>query len=125
MKKLLLLCWMIIMPVCGCTINYETYKASLILKQNSDGTYTRRFNSATCDSTVEVYYLDLKNKNGETIIGDSTYIKCGDVDIIIDAGEKNPGSYTVVPFLKEKVTDRIPVQSGRFLTAAKHGMNQS
>lgn len=86
----------------GCTIIYEN---SSPLIKNEDNTYTYKLSNTTCDN-LEVYYLDLKNNNNETKIGDSTYIKCNNIDIIIDAGTKNVGSSTVVPFLKEKVTDK-------------------
>lgn len=76
------------------------------LTKNSDGTYTKTFTTSSCNN-LEVYYLDLKGNDGETKIGDSTYIKCNNIDIVIDAGIKNVGSTTVVPFLKEKVTDKI------------------
>lgn len=108
MKKLLLSLILCIIPISGCTINYSNFKLNnnKPLIQNPDGTYTKNFLDNTC-SNVEVYYLDLKDDKGETKIGDSTYIKCGNVDIVIDAGIKNVGSNTVVPFLKEKVTDKI------------------
>lgn len=85
--------------------NEEPLSDSSLVK-NNDGTYTKILSSSTCDN-LEVYYLDLKGNDNETKIGDSTYIKCGNVDIVIDAGIKNAGSTTVVPFLKEKVTDKI------------------
>lgn len=77
--------------------------ASLI--KNNDGTYNKILSSSSCDN-LEVYYLDLKGDDNETKIGDSTYIKCNNIDIVIDAGIKNVGSNTVVPFLKDKVTDK-------------------
>lgn len=80
----------------GCSIIYP--------QENNDPT-TKILSTNTC-SNLEVYYIDLKNANDETVIGDSTYIKCGDIDIVIDAGKQNPGSNTVVPFLKEHVTDK-------------------
>lgn len=86
----------------GCTIIYED---SSPLTRNEDGTYTQKLSNIACNN-LEVYYLDLKNNNNETKIGDSTYIKCNDIDIVIDAGTKGVGSATVVPFLKEKVTDK-------------------
>jgi len=76
------------------------------LTKNTDGTYTKTFIDNTCNN-IDVYYIDLKDDEGETKIGDSTFIKCGNIDIVIDAGIKNVGSNTVVPFLKEKVTDKI------------------
>ena len=110
MKKLLLcLLMFIVTPITGCTIDYSNFQRNdieLPLVQNQDGTYTKNFLDSTC-SNVDVYYIDLKDNNNETKIGDSTYIKCGNVDIVIDAGIKNVGSNSVVPFLKEKVTDKI------------------
>ena len=88
----------------GCTIIYNDNASTLI--KNPDGTYTKKLSNSSCNN-LEVYYLDLKANDGETKIGDSTYIKCDNVDIVIDAGIKNVGSTTVVPFLKEKVTDKI------------------
>lgn len=92
----------------GCTINYSNFKnnTNQPLVENQDGTYTKNFLDNTC-TDIDVYYLDLKDDENETKIGDSTYIKCGNIDIVIDAGVKNVGSNTVVPFLKEKVTDKI------------------
>lgn len=84
----------------GDVINDDT------LVKNNDGTYSKILSETEC-SNVEVYYIDLKGNDGETKIGDSTYIKCNNVDIVIDAGIKNVGSTTVVPFLKEKVTDKV------------------
>ncbi len=109
MKKFLLcLLMLIVTPISGCTIDYSNFKKSdpnVPLVQNPDGTYTKNFLDSSC-SNIDVYYLDLQDDKHETKIGDSTYIKCGNVDILIDAGVKNVGSNTVVPFLKEKVTDK-------------------
>lgn len=105
MKKIFCLLTILIAALNGCTIEYSTSSSNNTLIQNNDGTYTKVLSPSSC-SDLEVYYLDLKNDNNETKIGDSTYIKCGNVDIVIDAGKKNPGSNTVVPFLKEKVTDK-------------------
>ena len=78
---------------------------SIIYPNKNDDPTTKILSNTTCNN-LEVYYLDLKNANNETVIGDSTYIKCGDIDILIDAGKQNPGSNTVVPFLKDHVTDK-------------------
>lgn len=88
----------------GCNIIYPDNSSTLI--KNIDGTYTKKLSNSSCNN-LEVYYLDLKANDNETKIGDSTYIKCDNVDIVIDAGIKNVGSTTIVPFLKEKVTDKI------------------
>jgi len=76
------------------------------LVKNSDGTYSKILSNDSC-TNLEVYFIDLKGNDNETKIGDSTYIKCNNIDIVIDAGIKNVGSATVVPFLKEKVTDKV------------------
>lgn len=106
MKKIICLITLLISTLSGCTIDY-TYKKTEdnTIIQNNDGSYTKILSSNSC-TNLEVYYLDLKNDQNITKIGDSTYIKCNDIDIIIDAGKKNAGSTTVVPFLKEKVTDK-------------------
>lgn len=110
MKKFLLcLLMLMVTPITGCTIDYSNFQKSdpnVPFVQNPDGTYTKNFLDASC-SNIDVYYLDLQDDKNETKIGDSTFIKCGNIDIVIDAGIKNVGSNTVVPFLKEKVTDKI------------------
>ena len=108
MKKYLLALLLCCIPLTGCTIDYSDFRKenNKPLVQNTDGTYTKNFLDNTCNN-IEVYYLDLKDDKGETKIGDSTYIKCGNTDIVIDAGIKNVGSNTVVPFLKEKVIDKV------------------
>ena len=107
MKKYLLALLLCCIPLTGCTIDYSDYRAenNKPLVQNPDGTYTKNFLDNTCNN-IDVYYIDLKDDKGESKIGDSTYIKCGNIDILIDAGVKNVGTNTVVPFLKEKVTDK-------------------
>ena len=107
MKKYLLSLLLCCIPFTGCTIDYSNFikENNKPLVQNADGTYTKNFLDNTCNN-IEVYYIDLKDDEGETKIGDSTYIKCGNIDIVIDAGIKNVGSNTVVPFLKDKVTDK-------------------
>ncbi len=59
----------------------------------------------TENQNLEVTYFQLENSNSKIQCGDATYIKIGDIDIIIDAGEKRIGSDIVVPFLKEHVKD--------------------
>lgn len=106
MKKIFCLITLLIACLSGCTIDYSSSTTNKTLTQNNDGTYTKQLSSQAC-TNLEVYYLDLKANDSQTKIGDSTYIKCNDIDIVIDAGIKNVGSTTVVPFLKEKVTDKV------------------
>lgn len=108
MRKLGLILLTLLFFISGCTIDYSEFRSSrntTSITKNSDGTYTKNFFDSSCKN-IDVYYIDLKDDQNETKIGDSTYIKCGDIDIVIDAGVKNVGSNTVVPFLKEKVTDK-------------------
>lgn len=50
---------------------------------------------------MSINFLELGNYN----TGDCTYIKAGDVDILIDAGSKTSSTETVVNYLKDHVDD--------------------
>lgn len=56
---------------------------------------------------LKVTFLELLDDKKEGKIGDSIYIEYGDVDILIDAGDKNEGSNTVVPFIEKHCEDDI------------------
>ncbi len=60
----------------------------------------------TVQSELKVTFFELYGSSGPQV-GDSLLIECGDVDILIDAGEKASGSKTVVPFLQEHVEDKV------------------
>lgn len=64
-------------------------------------------NENTEAPTLTVTFLELLDNKGKGQIGDSVFIECGDVDILIDAGDKNEGSNTVVPFIEEHVSDDV------------------
>lgn len=51
---------------------------------------------------LEIHFLELGN--GYT--GDSCYIKCGDVDILVDAGSRTSSSTTIANYLDTQVTDK-------------------
>lgn len=51
---------------------------------------------------LEMHFLELGN--GHT--GDSCYIKCGDVDILVDAGSRTSSSTTIANYLDTQVTDQ-------------------
>lgn len=51
---------------------------------------------------LEMHFLELGN--GYT--GDSCYIKCGDVDILVDAGSRTSSSTTIANYLDSQVTDK-------------------
>lgn len=59
------------------------------------------------DDELKVTFLELLDDKKEGKIGDSIYIEYGDVDILIDAGDKNEGSNTVVPFIENHCEDDI------------------
>lgn len=56
---------------------------------------------------VKVTFLELFGSTNNSQIGDAIFIECGDIDILIDAGEKASGSSTVVPYLQEHVEDKV------------------
>ena len=60
----------------------------------------------TTSPELKVTFLDLYGNSNNQQIGDSIFIEYGDIDILIDAGEKASGSCTVVPFLLELVEDK-------------------
>ncbi len=51
---------------------------------------------------LEMHFLELGNR----YTGDSCYIKCGDVDILVDAGSKTSSSTTIANYLDTQVTDK-------------------
>ena len=50
---------------------------------------------------IKIHFLELGNK----YTGDSTYIKAGDVDILIDAGSRQGSSATIKAFVDQHCTD--------------------
>ena len=60
----------------------------------------------TTSPELKVTFLDLYGNSNNQQIGDSIFIEYGDIDILIDAGEKASGSCTVVPFLLGHVEDK-------------------
>ena len=60
----------------------------------------------TTSPELKVTFLDLYGNSNNQQIGDSIFIEYGNIDILIDAGEKARGSCTVVPFLLEHVEDK-------------------
>ncbi len=61
----------------------------------------------TITEEVKVTFLELFGNNSDPQIGDSVFIECGDIDILIDAGKQGSGSNTVVPYLEEHVEDNV------------------
>lgn len=61
----------------------------------------------TSSDELKVTFLELLDNDGDGQIGDSVFIEYGDVDILIDAGDKNEGTNTVVPFIETNVQDHI------------------
>lgn len=55
---------------------------------------------------LKITFIQTETPDGVEQDGDSYLIQCGSVDILVDAGEKGSGTGSVVPVLKEKVTDK-------------------
>lgn len=53
------------------------------------------------DTAMSINFLELGNK----YTGDSTFIKAGDIDILIDAGSRNNSSTTIANFIDKHCTD--------------------
>ena len=64
--------------------------------------YNRYFKKPVEDSeALDIYFLELGNK----YTGDSTYIKAGNVDILIDAGSRQNSASTISKFVDEHCKD--------------------
>ena len=98
--------------IVGCIVGYLYYKK---INDNKDSTNENNIKGnvaylvqeGTTVDDVKITFLELFGTNGNPQIGDSVFIECGDIDILIDAGEKASGSNTVVPFIEEHVSDNI------------------
>ena len=98
--------------IVGCIVCYLYYKK---INDNKDSTNENNIKGnvaylvqeGTTVDDVKITFLELFGTNGNPQIGDSVFIECGDIDILIDAGEKASGSNTVVPFIEEHVSDNI------------------
>lgn len=98
--------------ILGCIVGYLYYKK---INDNKDSTNENNIKGnvaylvqeGTTVDDVKITFLELFGTNGNPQIGDSVFIECGDIDILIDAGEKASGSNTVVPFIEEHVSDNI------------------
>ena len=98
--------------IVGCIVGYLYYKK---INDNKDSTNENNIKGnvaylvqeGTTVDDVKITFLELFGANGNPQIGDSVFIECGDIDILIDAGEKASGSNTVVPFIEEHVSDNI------------------
>jgi competence protein ComEC len=65
------------------------------------------FQNDSKDAELTITYLELIGTNGSQTVGDATFIQYGNVDILIDAGEKSSGTATVVPYLQSMVKDKV------------------
>ena len=98
--------------IVGCIVGYLYYKK---INDNKDSTNENNIKGnvaylvqeGTTVDDVKITFLELFGTNGNPQISDSVFIECGDIDILIDAGEKASGSNTVVPFIEEHVSDNI------------------
>lgn len=98
--------------IVGCIVGYLYYKKindnkNSTNENNIKGNVAYLVQEGTTVDDVKITFLELFGANGNPQIGDSVFIECGDIDILIDAGEKASGSNTVVPFIEEHVSDNI------------------
>lgn len=71
--------------------------------QSDDPDLAPQTPSVISSGELSINFLELGNK----FTGDCTYIKAGDVDILIDAGSKTSSIPTIDAFLKQNVTDGV------------------
>ena len=65
--------------------------------------YNRYFKKPVEDSeALDIHFLELGNK----YTGDSTYIKAGNIDILIDAGSRQGSAATITEFVDKHCTDK-------------------
>lgn len=98
--------------IVGCIVGYLYYKKindnkNSTNENNIKGNVAYLVQEGTTVDDVKITFLELFGANENPQIGDSVFIECGDIDILIDAGEKASGSNTVVPFIEEHVSDNI------------------
>ncbi len=55
------------------------------------------------EGDVEIHFLELGNE----FTGDSTYIRVGDIDILIDAGSRQSSAETIAAYLDTYITDGV------------------
>ncbi|MBQ8685805.1 MAG: hypothetical protein IJ514_06520 [Clostridia bacterium] len=67
------------------------------------GAFTQEDITAITDSDLSIHFLELGNK----YTGDSTLIKVGDTEILIDAGSRQNSAGTIVPYVKQFCTDGV------------------
>ena len=63
--------------------------------------YTKPANDVYVSGNLSFHFLELGNK----YTGDCTYIKAGDVDILIDAGSRYDSASTIANYIDDYVTD--------------------
>ncbi len=88
------------------SINTETettYKVEYTLDYQKYSGKLERTVNVTDVAQIDINFLELGVRN----TGDSTFIKAGDADILIDAGAKRESSSTIISFIDTYCTDGI------------------
>lgn len=104
-KKILLVgitVFIAIMAFIGC-VKFDLFLNPFPKKDTNTedkNTPTTAINGVTYDE-LQIHFLELGNK----YTGDSTYIKSGDVDILIDAGSRKSSSETIKNYIDQYCTD--------------------
>ena len=90
--RIILYCILAFIVFCvGGLATFEIY--TLILSKPQSDTYV--------SGDLSIHFMELGNK----YVGDSIYIKCGDNDILIDAGSRQDSATTIINYVDGYVTD--------------------
>lgn len=79
------------------------YFAYSKLNGKNDGSFSLENAPAVEEGNIAFHFLELGNNNP----GDCTYIKANGYDILIDAGSSMSSISTIIPYLKNQVTDGV------------------
>lgn len=102
---------LIVLIIAAIIVGYLYYKN--LEKDNLDPVYNVKdgivylAKENSISEEMKVTFVELLDDEGKGKIGDCVFIEYGNVDILIDAGDKNEGTNTVVPFIEENVQDDI------------------
>ena len=69
----------------------------------SENSSQSSFEEVIDEGGMSIHFLEL----GNWYTGDCTFIKVGDVDILIDAGSRYDSAGTIVPYISELCTDGV------------------
>ncbi len=98
--KAKVLLFLVLLLLIGGGVTYFLYAKGYISFGEPNHTQTNAVNGVTYDD-FQIHFMELGNKYN----GDSTYIKAGDTDILIDAGSRKDSASHHKEYLDQYVTD--------------------